>query len=87
MLGPFIPCFLPVCTPFFFDSIVEWILGILRRIEIFVDLFRLVSCFCWWQVQQVAHGVNGVSFVVLRMTLITSFSTCPASVGWTVTEL
>ena len=39
------------CTPhFFFDSIVEWILGILHHIEIRFDLPHLMSCFHGWQV-------------------------------------
>ena len=39
-------------TPlFFFDSIAEWILGILHRIEIRLDLLHLMSCFHGWQVQ------------------------------------
>ena len=35
----------------FFDSIVEWILEILHRTEIRVDLLHLMSCFHGWQVQ------------------------------------
>ena len=42
------------CQPtprFFFHSVVEWILGILHRIEIRFDLLHLMSCFYGWQVQ------------------------------------
>ena len=42
------------CPPtplFFFDSIVEWILGILHCTEIRFDWLHLMSCFDGWQVQ------------------------------------
>ena len=34
----------------FFNSIVEWSLGIPHRIETRIDLLHLVSCFRWWQI-------------------------------------
>ena len=46
-------------TPlFFFDSIVEWILGILHRTDIRFDLLHLMSCFHGWQVQYLQMGMK-----------------------------